>query len=275
VRGILTIAYLTWLEARRRRIVLAALLCGLAYLLVFGTAFYFVPAGRGPLNDLATRVQLQSMALLGLYGVNFLVAAFAVMLPVDTLSGEIASGVMQTLAAKPVRRVEILLGKWLVYWLMLAVYIVIMSLGIVGIMFVFRGFMQQHLPAALGLMQLEAGVLLSIALAGGARLSTVTNGIVGFAFFSLGFIGGWMEQIGVAIGNPASRYLGTAISLLIPTDALWRLAMYVLQPPVMSRIQLGPFTSGSVPSTAMVWWAAAYTLAALWIAARWFQRRTL
>lgn len=275
MQGILTIAQLTWLEARRRRIVLAAMLCGFAFLLVFATAVYFMPAGRDGINPLLVRIQLQFMSLLGLYGVNFLVAAFAVMLPVDTLSGEIASGVMQTLAAKPVRRIDILLGKWLVYWLMLAGYILFMSLGIAGIMWGLRGFVQQQLPVALGLMQLEASVLLSVMFAGGARLSTVTNGMVGFALFSIGFIGGWIEQVGVAVGSAASRYIGTAISLLIPTDALWRLAMHELQPPVMSGIQLGPFSSGTVPSVATVWWAAMYVLVAFAIAARWFQRRTL
>jgi hypothetical protein len=51
--------------------------------------------------------------------------------------------------------------------------------------------------------------------------------------------------------------------------------MYLLQPPVMSRIQLGPFSSGAVPSMAMVWWAVAYALGVFWLAARWFQRRAL
>src|SRR5690349_15057804 len=100
MNGILTIAQLTWLEARRRRIVLAAALCGLAFLAVFATAVYFMPAQRGASWVLA-RIQMQLMTLAGLYVVNFLVVAFAVMLPVDTVSGEIASGVMQTLAARP------------------------------------------------------------------------------------------------------------------------------------------------------------------------------
>jgi ABC-type transport system involved in multi-copper enzyme maturation permease subunit len=275
MRAILAIAHLTWLEARRRRIVLAALICGVGLQVVFAVLVYMTPKGGDPVQDLLTTIRLQAFCLLGLYAVNFLVAAFAVMLPVDTLSGEIASGVMQTLAAKPVRRVDILLGKWLVYWLMLAGYILLMTLGVVGSMWVLRGFTQGNLPAAMGLMLLEASVLLSITFAGGARLSTVTNGIVAFAFFALAFIGGWIEQIGVMVGSPASRYIGTAISLVVPTDALWRLAMYVLQPVAIAQRQLGPFSSGSVPSLAMVWWAMAYTLCVFAIAARWFQRRPL
>ena len=102
---ILTIAHLTLIEAYRRKIVPAALLCSALFLLVYGTALYFIN-----LNIPASpqrQFQLQFFTLAGLYVANFLAIAAAVLLPVDTLSGEIDSGVMQTLASKPVRRAEI------------------------------------------------------------------------------------------------------------------------------------------------------------------------
>jgi ABC-type transport system involved in multi-copper enzyme maturation permease subunit len=276
VNGILTIARLTWIEARRRRIVLAAVLCGLAFIAIFATAVYFLPDRSGSqANQLFVRFQLQAMTLAGLYAVNFLAVAFSVMLPVDSLSGEIASGVIQTVAAKPVRRVDILLGKWIVYWLMLAAYILLMVGGIVGSMWILKGFLQQNLLPALGLMQLEVSVLISITIAGGVRFSTVTNGIVAFGFYALAFIGGWVEQIGVVLGNAASRYIGTAISLVSPVDALWRLAMHSLVPPVLTPVQVTPFSSASVPSMAMVWWSVAYVVAVMALATRGFQRRAL
>jgi hypothetical protein len=60
-----------------------------------------------------------------------------------------------------------------------------------------------------------------------------------------------------------------------PPDALWRLAMYELPPPVMQSVQLGPFSPASVPSAAMVWWAAAYVIVMLTLAIRGFQKRPL
>ena len=42
MRGVLVIAHLTWMEARRRRIALAAVLCGLLFLAAYGTALYFL-----------------------------------------------------------------------------------------------------------------------------------------------------------------------------------------------------------------------------------------
>jgi Cu-processing system permease protein len=276
VRGLFTIAQLTWLEARRRRIVLAGLLCGLAFLLVFALSVYFAQRhGRGGISLLQARMQLQIFTLAGLYAVNFLVVAMAVMLPVDSLSGEIASGVMQTLASKPIHRAEIVVGKWLVYWLMTAAYIVLLAGGVVLLMRLITGFTQQHLPVALALIWLEATVLLSVTIAGGVRFTTVTNGIIGFALYVLAFFGGWLEQIGVMLGNANARYVGTVISLVSPTDILWRLAMHLLQPPWMAQVQMTPFSPASVPSAAMVWWSVAFVFGVLAVAVRQFQKRAL
>ena len=87
VRGLETIVRLTVLEARRRRISLAALLGGLAFLLIFGIAVYLIhheSMDRGmPLAR--ARIQLEMLTLAGLYAANFLIAATAILLPVDTV----------------------------------------------------------------------------------------------------------------------------------------------------------------------------------------------
>ena len=102
---ILTIAHLTFIEAYRRRIVPTALLCSVLFLLVYGVGLYFINL-RIPASA-QRQFQLQFFTLAGLYVANFLAIAAAVLLPVDTLSGEIDSGVMQTVASKPVRRSEV------------------------------------------------------------------------------------------------------------------------------------------------------------------------
>jgi ABC-type transport system involved in multi-copper enzyme maturation permease subunit len=278
VQGILTIAHLTWMEARRKRTVLAALLCGLAFLAVFAVAAWFaIHSGRHgeSLSLLQRQMMLQTLTMVGLYAVNFFVVALAVILPVDTLSGEIASGTIQTIASKPVNRADIVLGKWLVHALMIAGYLVVMAGGILLIMWLIAGFVQRNVPSGLALMLLEALVLLTVTIAGGVRFSTVTNGIVAFGLYALAFIGGLIEQVGVFVGNSTSRYIGTAISLVSPTDALWRLAAHELLPPFMSQLQAGPFSSGSTPSAAMAWWSVGLMVAVLMLGIRGFQKRAL
>jgi ABC-type transport system involved in multi-copper enzyme maturation permease subunit len=281
VRGTLTIAYLTWIEARRRRIVLAAVLGGLAFLAVYGVALFFIDravseeATVTPVNLVQMRIGYQFMTLAGLYVVNFLTIAVAIMLPVDTLSGEISSGVMQTLAAKPIRRAAIVLGKWLTFWLMTAAYLLLLSGGIILMMRGMAGFEQAGMARALPLMLLGSTVMLTVSTAGGVRLTTITNGIVSFAFYGIAFIGGWIEQIGSFVSNPATRYVGTAISLMSPADAMWRRAAYELQPAIMRDLNITPFNVGSVPSTAMIAWTVGFIVVVLALAIYSFRHRPL
>ncbi len=274
----LTIMQLTFLEMRRRRIVQIAVACGAGCLAVFAIAIYLVHHLAHPIRPqslLQVRIFLQLQTLAGMYAVNLMCVTVAVILPVDAISGEIASGVMQTLASKPVRRMQIVLGKWLVYWLMIAAYTATMVVGVVLLMRLITGFSQAHVAAAVGLITLQGTVLLSIVIAGGVRLSTVANGMIAFGFYSVAVVGGWIEQIGVMMGDSSARYIGTALSLVSPTDALWRRTVYLLQPPVMSQVSMTPFSPASVPSVAMIWWAAAFTVGAVVLAATWFERRSL
>ena len=276
--GLLIIAYLTWLEARRRRIVLAALIGGVAYVAIFATAIYFTVTNTGAENFGAIERNLvaQVMSLAGLYVVNFLTVAVAILLPVDTLSGEISSGVMQTLATKPVRRSDILLGKWLAYAAMTGAYLVVIAAGVTGSIWLVIGHVQPGLGTALPLMLLGALVMLTITITGGVRLTTISNGIVAFVLFGIAFIGGWIEQIGAAAGSDAARQIGTAISLISPADSMWRRAAYDLQPPFMRELAFAsPFTGGSTPSTTMIVWTIGYVLVLLAVAVAMFRRRAL
>src|SRR5215510_12515166 len=138
---LLVIAGVTLREARRRRLLLAGVLLGLAfvalYALGFGFIFSNVPCGtrqrpcQTPFQAAQFPLAVNMFTLAGLYAANLLTAITAILLPVDTLSGEIASGVAQTLASKPIRRSEIVLGKWLAYWLLTAAYLCLTAGGVI------------------------------------------------------------------------------------------------------------------------------------------------
>jgi Cu-processing system permease protein len=277
MRGTLLIARLTWLETRRRRIALAALVCGLLFLAVFASAIYFGfrhAATQGG-EAMEMRIAATVLTVAGLYVVNFLVTAVAILLPIDSLSGEIGSGVIQTLASKPVDRAAIVVGKWLAYLAMTAVYLALLAGGVLLSMRLFADYTAPAVLAPIGLMLLGAAVMLSITIAGGVRLSTITNGIVAFGFYGVAFIAGWMEQILSLFGNSTARHVGTVVSLFSPADAMWRRAAYELQPVTAVIFQAGPFGVASVPSAAMVVWAAAFVAAVVAFAAWQFRRRPL
>lgn len=277
MRGFLTIARLTVHEAVRRRVLLAALAGGVAFLALFAVGFHFIDRDlqRNAAALLERRMVLNLFTIAGLFAVNFLGVMTAVMLPVDTLSGEIASGVMQTLASKPIRRAEIVLGKWAAYVALVGLYVLVLSGGVITITRVLGHFTPPHVAAGLPLMALEGAVLVTLAIAGGTRLATVTNGVVVLALYGLAFIGTWVEQIGAIAGNGTARSIGTVASLLVPADAMWQRAASLMQPPLMRELHMSPFSPVSVPSPAMVVWTAGYVLATLGAALLLFRRRPL
>jgi Cu-processing system permease protein len=277
MHDVLSIAHLTLFEARRKRVVLAAVLVGLVFLAVFGTALFFVMrefmTEKTPL--ITQQLEIQFITTAGLYGANFLAVMLAVLLPVDTLSGEISSGVLQTIASKPISRASIVVGKWFAFLVIAAGYLALVAGGVVLVSRAVTGFMQPNLVRALPLMLLEATVLLTVSIAGGTRLSTVTNGICAFGFYGIAFIGGWVEQIGALIGNDTVRNIGVFVSLISPADALWRLGAYHLQPAIARDLQMTPFSSASVPNLTMVAWAVLFVMATMAFALRQFRSRAL
>jgi ABC-type transport system involved in multi-copper enzyme maturation permease subunit len=277
MRALLTITRLTVHEAARRRILLATFICGVAFIVLFGIGFHFIEADirKQSVSLIQRRMLLNFFMLAGLYAINFLTVMTAVLLPVDTLSGEIASGVMQTLASKPIRRSEIVLGKWLAYVLIVIGYLVAMTGGVLGVGYALSGVVPPRVTIGIPLMALEATLLTTLSILGGTRFATVTNGVVVFGLYGLAFIGSWVEQIGAHANNIAARNVGTVASLIMPSESMWQLAAHHMQPPLMADLHLTPFSPASVPSSAMVLWAVGYTLVALVAALQGFRRRPL
>jgi Cu-processing system permease protein len=280
MNGVLTIVHLTLLETRRRRILLASAICALAFVLLFAIALFVVGRSISDDHPLGRRFAFLGFTLVALYVANNLATITAALLAVDTLAGEISSGLMQTLASKPLRRAEILLGKWIAFEIVIAAYIGITAGGVSLASWAAGGVIVPNLLRGLLLMLLGATVMLSVSMAAGTRLSTIATGITAFGFYGVAFLGGWIEQIGTSMplgdaAHLAARNIGTIASLLNPTDALWRVAAWMMMPPIARSLPNGPFGTSSPPSAAMVVWGVGYVVVMLGIALRQFGRRPL
>jgi Cu-processing system permease protein len=276
--GLIAIVRLTLLEALRRRVFTAALIAGAAFLTLYGLGIFFIvreQLSAATMTLIERRVTLNMLTLAGLFAANFLMIMMAVLLPVDTLSGEIASGVLQTVASRPIRRRDIVLGKWIGHWIVMAAYVALLVGGVLGLTAVLTHFTPPRIERGVPLMLLEGTVLLTLSIAGGARLSTVTNGILAFGLFGLAFIGNLVEQIGTMADNAAAQQIGTIASLVMPSESLWQLASSQMQPSIMRDLGDSPFSPVSVPSVAMVWWAVGYIVVVLAVGVRWFRKRPL
>jgi Cu-processing system permease protein len=278
-----TIARLTFLEAARRKILLAALLLGLLFLIIYGLGFHFLivetekSVGN---NNLLQLNEIRNFLLMaGMFVVNFLTSIMIVLTSVDTLSGEISSGTIQTLASKPIRRWEIVMGKWLGFAGMLTLYLLLMGGGVMVIVFLRTGYTAPHPLRALELIWLNALVLLSFSILGGTTLSTLANGVLVFGLYGIAFLGGWIEQIGSFLPNQAASHtavnIGIITSLIMPSEALWKRAAHELQSPLVAALGFSPFSSAYYPSLLMVVYAVLYTVIALTLAVLLFNQRDL
>jgi ABC-type transport system involved in multi-copper enzyme maturation permease subunit len=279
----LIIARLTFKEAASRKILLAALLLGLLFLVVYGLGFHYIMVEVEKEFDSSRMLELNEirnfLLMAGMYVVNFLTAMMIVLTSVDTLSGEISSGTIHTLVSKPIRRWEIVIGKWLGFFGMVVLYLLLMGGGVMVFIYLRSGYVAPHPLTALALILLNALVLLSVSLLGGTRLSTLANGVMVFGLYGVAFIGGWIEQIGSFFTNQAAGQtainVGVITSLIMPSEALWKRAAHELQSPLMAAMGVSPLTSSIYPSNAMLLYTAFYFLAVLWLAVRLFHRRDL
>jgi Cu-processing system permease protein len=283
MRKIWVIARMTFREAVRRRIVLAGLVLGLIFLIVFSFGFHAIHVSANersqitgiPIARLFSEEIINVLMLAGLYAVTFLSAAIGALLGADTLSGEITSGTIQTIVAKPVRRSAVVLGKWFGYAILLAGYSLLMSGGTVLSVWIQSGYIARNIVIGLPLIYLESLLIMTIAIAYSSFLPGLATGGVVFGLYGMAFIGGWVEQIGAALQNGTAVQVGIVTSLIIPSEALWRRAAFEMQSPLSAGLGISPFGTTSVPSPLMVGYAIFYLIVTLMAAISIFNHRDL
>ena len=278
---IFTIAKLTFREAVRRKIVLAGLVLGIAFLVIYDLGFYFITdeinrelADSGS-SGMFREQAISFVSLAGLYVVNFLCVAIAALVSSDSLAGEIQSGTIQAVVTKPIRRMEVVTGKWLGHASLLLLYLLLLGGGVIVSVRILDGYLISSWLPGLALIYFNSLIILSLTLALSSTMTTLATGGAVFGAYGLAFIGGWLERIGTLLDNQTAVDLGIFSSLLLPTEAIWNKAASVFSAPIMSIVGMTPFTTGSEPSTMMVVYAGLYLLAALGAAIWRFSRRDL
>ncbi len=286
LKGILVMARFALLEVLRKKVVLAGVFLTCVYLLLFGLGLHYLGANIGVVQRQLAGFGLFSM---GFYLATFLTVLIAGFAGVGAISGEIESGTAYALLAEPVSRSQILLGKYVGYGLMLCAYAAFFFFVLWGLMAWQFGVVLPGPWTVLPLFLLQPLIILALAFWGSTMMSTLANGITIFLLYGIVLVAGMIEQVGGFIqmaGGSATAHaasvminIGIVSSLVLPVDALYRRAVFVLLSNtgnLLSSLQaLGPFGSVSVPSQAMVVYAWVYLVGCLLLAVRSFKRRDI
>lgn len=276
LRTVVLMARVTFVEAARRKILWLAALGGFVFLALFWAALHSMLRTMSPnLTPVARMEGIGMMTMMVLYAGSMLTSLMAALISCDTLSGEIASGTIHAIATRPVNRWCLVLGKWIGFAVMLALYVLYIEGGTIAIARLEAHRITSHAAAALSLLMLQSIVLLGVTMVCSTRLSALTSGACALGFYGVAFLGGWIEQFGALRHVKACVDLGILASLIMPSDALWRRVAFKVQPPVLGAAGVSPFSSSTVPNNAMVLYAVVYALLALLVTQIIFERRDL
>lgn len=270
-------AGITFREAARKKMLWTALAAGLGFLALFAIGLHFQIADFGSSTAPFVRYEILSgMLMIGLYTVDLLAVVMTILTSVDTIAGEISSGTIHAIATKPMPRWQILVGKWIGFAAMLAVYIAIMFGGTVAVVYGIAGLAPQHPLTGALLVYWECLIALSISFLFGTWFSTLATGVIVLGLQGLAFMGGWLEQMsGFAEGSRLAM-VGIVASILMPTEAVWRRAAFDMESPLAGSLpQFAIFSDVSIPSPAMIAYSSLYLAVVLAIAIYHFAQRDL
>jgi Cu-processing system permease protein len=275
-----TVVRLTLREAANRRVLLAGAVISVAFIALFGVGFSVGSREATGPSGTAGVAALTIMTVLGLYAVQFLAAFIGVLLSSGAVASEIDSGRLHAVLARPLPRWSWLAQRAGTFAGLAGAYVAVMTAAVLAIAAVVAGYGALDPVRAVALLVLEVLVVCALGTALSTRLSAMATGIVVIALYGMAWIAGIMEVVAAILGNTTLGRIAVAISLVMPSDAMWRGASYYLQSPAFLAARTAvddqvPFASTAPPSAAMLAWTALYITACAAIAVRTFARRDL
>ena len=233
----LVVARLTVQEASRRRLLLALVI--LTLLVVGFSAWGFnkittVTRSDGTVLPAAQVTLITSQLLIVVTFVySGVLALSAAVVAGPLISSEVESGLLLSMLARPMRRSEVVIGKWLGLAVLVAIYAAGSALLEIAAVDWATGYVPPHPVELILFVGTEGLVLLSLGLLLSTRLSGITGGVIALVAWLMGWIGGVVGDIGVGLQNQAVENVGTISHLILPTDGLWRGAVYAMEPDVI------------------------------------------
>jgi ABC-type transport system involved in multi-copper enzyme maturation permease subunit len=279
---VLTIAWLTVREATRRRLVATFALLSILLVSLSGWGFYKLSHGVS-ITSGETGLAVSQAVILFMFMFSFVVALSASAIASLAISGEIESGVMQSIIARPIRRSDVLLGKWLGMAGLLAAYTAIVCGLLVGVVDWTSGYVPPDPAAASAFVLAEGIVLLTLVLLLSTRLSALAAGVIGVALFGIAWLAGVAGTLGTAFGIRGMHTASVISQYLLPTDGLWHSAMFYLEPSTFVSQQLAgprgepanPFSASAAPAWPYLTWVAIWLVLVLALGLVSLQRREL
>jgi ABC-type transport system involved in multi-copper enzyme maturation permease subunit len=213
---------------------------------------------------------------------SFILAMTAGFLAAPAIAGDIESGVAQAMLARPIRRADVIVGRWIGLGVVIAGYAIVSGLLEIAAVTAIAGLGPPEPLTAVGYLAFEAILMLTLALLLSTRLSAVAAGAVTVVAFGLTWIAGVIGGVARALEADAVAETLELSRAVLPVDALWQGVRWGLQPPIATIIASGefrealeanPFFTPAPPSLQAVLGSVAWVAIVLGLAVLSFERR--
>ena len=282
LESVLIIARLTLREAFRRR--LLWVLVGLTAVIVALTWWGFGRiAEASPITGPVQILGISQVTVMLAFMFSFVLAMTAVFAGSPAIGPEIESGLLLAMLARPIRRSEVLLGRWLGLAGVLVGYALIAGYLELGAVVLATGYVPSDPAVGPLYLAAESLILLTLAIVISTRVASVAGGAIAVVGYGLAWMAGVMGGVGEAFDNSVLRGVGFVARLILPSDVLWRGSAGALSPTDnvltaggvnASLYRFSPF-SGTTPGLPWLAWCVIWVVAVLALGIVLLRRREL
>jgi ABC-type transport system involved in multi-copper enzyme maturation permease subunit len=283
---VIILARLTVRELFRRRVVwvLAILSIVSVALVGWGLERLVAIARADNVDEVQIAIGVSQILILIAFMFSFVLAMTAAFVGAPAIGGDLESGVALAILARPIRRTELMLGRWLGSAVVVVAYTVLSGLLAIGVAVLVSGYGPPEPFLAVGFLAGQALVLLTLTLALGSVLPSIAAGAIAVVGFGLGWMAGVMAGVATALGVDLLGRVAEASRWVFPSDGLWRGVIYGLEPPLVLLIaadevpelaHANPFYAPAPPPLLFVVWSIVWIGLVLGLAAWRFERRDL
>jgi ABC-type transport system involved in multi-copper enzyme maturation permease subunit len=279
-----TIAVLTLREALRRRTLAVLLLLTVASVVLtgWGTERLTSLARANDVPEVQIRIGVSQVLILVAFMFSFVLAMTAAFLAAPAIASDLESGVAQSMLARPIRRADLLIGRWLGLSIVVAGYAILAGLLEIGVVGLLTGHVPPEPLLAVAFLAGQAVVVLTFALLLSTRLPSIAAGAICVVLFGLSWMSGVLVGIAAAFDATSLANVARASRWLFPTDGLWRGVIYGLEPPLVllgaraaagARADANPFYAAAPPPIEFVVWSVVWVAIVLALATWSLDRR--
>jgi ABC-type transport system involved in multi-copper enzyme maturation permease subunit len=215
---------------------------------------------------------------------SFVLAMTAAFLGAPSIAADLESGVAHAMLARPIRRADLVVGRWVGLVVIVIAYAALSGFLEMGAVRMISGYVPPQPLAAVAFLSAQAVVLLTFAMLLSTRLPAIASGAVCVVLFGLGWMAGVFAGVGRFFDAGPLVTAAEASRWLLPSDGLWRGTIFALEPAVVIAGMEGvggptasanPFFAPTPPPPEFLLWSVAWVVVVLIAATVSLARRDL